>query len=157
MRCHNFVMKCLAVGVTIGVLSYYQSVSTARAAVIAENEAAIAEIEQYNREIQAENARRAAKGQEIVYYYQNGTFEGTGTGYGGPVTVAVTIENDIIMNVEVTQHDKEDPAYFVLAEEIADQILSRQSLDVDTVSGATFSSRGILEAAENAIEAAVKP
>lgn len=150
----NFLGKCVAAAVVMGVLGYYQSVSVARAAVIAENEAAIAEIEQYNREIQIENARRQAAGQEVAYYYQDGTFEGTGTGYGGPVTVAITMECDVITKVEVTKHDAEDPAYFVLAEALTDQIVAGQSLDVDTVSGATFSSKGILEAAENALTAA---
>ncbi len=149
-------MKLITLSVISGTLYYYQSAAVARAAVISENEAEIAEIEQYNLEIQKENARRSASGEEVKYFYQNGTFEGTGTGYGGPITVEMTIENDVITDVTVTKHDAEDPAYFKLAEGLAAQVVSRQSLDIDTVSGATFSSKGILEAAENALDAAEK-
>ena len=95
----------------------------------------------------------ASDGAEAAY--KDGTFEGTGDGDGGPIRVAVTIESDILTEVKVLSHDAEDPAYFVLAEGLTDRILSAQSTDVDAASGATFSSRGIISAVENALKEAV--
>ena len=162
MRYTGFLLKLLTLAAIAGTLFRYQSVASARAAVTAENEAKIAAVEAANREIELENARRrasaaAAAGEEaeVLYYYKDGTFEGTGDGYGGPIRVAVTIESDILTEVKVLSHDAEDPAYFVLAEGLTDRILSAQSTDVDAASGATFSSRGIISAVENALKEAV--
>ena len=51
---------------------------------------------------------------------------------------------------------KEDTAYLDAASAVIDSILEQQSTDVDTVSGATFSSNGILHAAEDALRKAEK-
>lgn len=152
MMYKNFITKLLTLLVIGGVLIYYQSVAVARAAVVAENEAKIAEVEEYNRQIQLENARRQAENT----YYVNGTYEGQGQGYGGPIVVSVTVEYDILTDVHVVSHDGEDPAYYEQAEAIADKVLSGQSTDVDAVAGASFSSRGILEGINNALEKAVR-
>ena len=48
-------------------------------------------------------------------------------------------------------HQGEDSAYLSQAESVIDSILSAQSTDVDTVSGATFSSTGILNAVDDAL------
>lgn len=47
--------------------------------------------------------------------------------------------------------EKEDAAYFEAAQGVIDEILEMQSTDVDVVSGATFSSNGILGAVEDAL------
>ena len=70
--------------------------------------------------------------------------------------VSVTVEYDILTDVHVVAHDGEDPAYYEQAEAIADKVLSGQSTDVDAVAGASFSSRGILEGINNALEKAVR-
>ena len=156
MKYTSFILKLAAVGIICGILYYYQGIAVTRAEIVAENEAQIAEVEAYNREIQLENARREAEaagaaGEEISYYYQDGTFEGTGTGYGGPITVSITLEHDVLTDVQVLSHDAEDPAYYVLAEGLTSKVLAAQSTEVDAASGATFSSKGILEAIDNAL------
>mgnify|MGYP002627188272 FL=1 len=155
MKYANFFLKVICMAVIAFIFYHYQEIAVTRAAIVAENEAAIAEVEEYNLEIQKENAKRAAAAQEVIYYYKDGTYEGTGQGYGGPITVSVTIEYDLLTDVHVLSHEKEDPAYFDLAEPLVNKVMSAQSLDVDTVSGATFSSKGILEAINNALETAV--
>ena len=152
MKYKNFLMKLAAMIMIAGALGYYQQVASARAAIIAENEAKIAEVEAYNREIQLENARRQA----AALYYENGTYEGEGQGYGGPVRVSVTVEYDILTDIHVVSGDGEDPAYLEQAETLIDKCLSGQTTDVDVVTGASFSSRGILEAIGNALDKAVK-
>ena len=83
--------------------------------------------------------------------YKNGTFEGSGTGYGGTITVQVTLQDDTITDVSVTSAPGEDSAYLAQGENVINSIISGQSTDVDTVSGATFSSTGILEAVNDAL------
>lgn len=86
--------------------------------------------------------------------YKNGTFEGSGTGYGGTITVQVTLEDDTITAISVTSAPGEDSAYLSQGENVINSIISEQSTDVDTISGATFSSTGILEAVNDALSKA---
>lgn len=83
-----------------------------------------------------------------------GTYEAEGTGIGGTVKVAVTVSETAIEKVEVLAHSETagicDPAI----ERIPAAIAEKQSLAVDTVAGATITSRAILEAAEAALTAA---
>lgn len=88
--------------------------------------------------------------------YQDGTYTGEAEGFGGTVAVRVTVKNGKITAVDVTSAEKEDSAYLAMAEEIIPKIMEAQSAEVDTVSGATFSSTGIKNAAEQALEKAVK-
>ena len=86
--------------------------------------------------------------------YKNGTYEGSGTGYGGTITVQVTLEDDTITAVSVVSAPGEDSAYLSQGENVINSIISEQSTDVDTISGATFSSTGILEAVNDALSKA---
>ena len=86
--------------------------------------------------------------------YKNGTFEGSGTGYGGTITVQVTLEDDTITAVSVVSAPGEDRAYLSQGENVINSIISEQNTDVDTISGATFSSTGILEAVNDALSKA---
>ena len=88
---------------------------------------------------------------EPALKYQNGTFTGTGEGYYGPVTVSVTISQDVITSIVINSYlDDED--YFGDAQaSVVSSILSRQSPDVSAVSGATYSSKGIMSAVRDAL------
>ena len=68
----------------------------------------------------------------------------------------MAIEYDIITEIKVISHDAEDPAYFEQAEKLVDKVVSGQTTDVDVVAGASFSSRGILEGIDNALDKAVR-
>lgn len=65
------------------------------------------------------------------------------------VTVRVAVENHAVTEIEILRHDN---GLGSKAEKITDEIIGRQSLDVDAVSGATLSSVCILKAVENAVE-----
>ena len=86
--------------------------------------------------------------------YTDGTYEGTGTGFGGSVDVKVTIENGQIQNIEITSAENEDGTYLETAKDVIPKILDAQSADVDVVSGATFSSTGIKDAVADALKKA---
>ena len=80
--------------------------------------------------------------------------EGGAKGFGGMITVLVTVENGTISEIEITSADGEDKAYLSMAEDIIPKIIEAQSADVDTVSGATFSSTGIRDAVSEALKQA---
>ena len=70
------------------------------------------------------------------------------------ITVLVTVENGTISEIEITSADGEDKAYLSMAEDIIPKIIEAQSADVDTVSGAMFSSTGIRDAVSEALKQA---
>lgn len=88
--------------------------------------------------------------------YTDGTYEGSADGFGGNVSVEVEISDGAIAQINVTDAAKEDGAYLTMAEDIIPAIISAQSADVDTISGATFSSTAIKNATKEALEKAVK-
>lgn len=85
--------------------------------------------------------------------YRDGTYYGTGTGFGGKLTVQVDIAGGKIANIKITKHSDGD-SYIQKAQSILSNIISSQSTNVDTVSGATYSSVGIIEAVRNALSQA---
>ena len=83
--------------------------------------------------------------------YKDGTYTGDGQGFGGNIQVQITIADDTLTDIQVVSAEKEDSAYLSQGKAVNDRILEAQSTDVDTVSGATFSSTGILMAVEDAL------
>jgi uncharacterized protein with FMN-binding domain len=66
------------------------------------------------------------------------------------VTLDVTVSNHQITQIDIIEHFCSPIGK--KAEKIISQIIQKQSLDVDTVSGATASSKAILKAVENAVQ-----
>ncbi|MGM9639483.1 MAG: FMN-binding protein [Butyricicoccaceae bacterium] len=85
--------------------------------------------------------------------YKNGTFSGSGEGYWSTITVNVTIQDDVITGITVVSADEDEP-FYSNALTVIDRILALQSTNVDTVSGATYSSGGILDAVAAALAGA---
>jgi uncharacterized protein with FMN-binding domain len=85
--------------------------------------------------------------------YPDGTWTGTAEGRGGALTVEVTVADGKITQIDVGENS-ETASYLATAKAIIDDITSSQSLDVDTVSGATLSSRAIKNATIAAINSA---
>lgn len=86
--------------------------------------------------------------------YKDGTYTGTGTGFRGTTTLSLTISGGEITDVTVVSY-QDDAKYFDHAfQTIASDIISAQSAEVDVVSHATFSSRGIIEAVNDALSQA---
>ena len=80
----------------------------------------------------------------------DGVYKGTGTGYAGNITVSVQIKDKQIVAIDILS-TSDDAAFFNRAKAVIDRIIEGQTLDVDTVSGATFSSNGIISAVKNAL------
>ena len=85
--------------------------------------------------------------------YTDGTYYGEGEGYKSTIRVAVTIANGRISQIDIVSQG-DDAAYFNRAQSLVSSIVSNQTTAVDTVSGATFSSEGILAAVEDALRQA---
>lgn len=82
---------------------------------------------------------------------RDGTYQGQGEGFRGTTSVSVTVESGKITDITVLSYE-DDESFFARAEDvIIDEVINAQSLDVACVSGATFSSNGILEAVANAL------
>ena len=100
------------------------------------------------------NSSSNTKKQIPNYHYKDGTYTGVGEGYGGDIKVTVTVKNGQITNVNVDSAADETPAYFNRAKSLLTTITEKQKWDLDAVTGATFSSEGILEAVSNAMTSA---
>lgn len=94
----------------------------------------------------AENTQTATGSFDLA----DGVYKGSATGFSGPVTVAVTIMDKKITSIDILS-STDDEAFFNRAKGVIDRIISSQSLDVDVVSGATYSSNGIIGAVKNAL------
>ena len=94
-----------------------------------------------------EEKKTVAKG---TFDLEDGVYKGTGTGYAGDITVSVLIKDKQIVSIDILS-SSDDAAFFTRAKVVIDKIIEGQTLDVDTVSGATFSSRGIISAVKNAL------
>ena len=88
--------------------------------------------------------------------FRDGTYTGSAQGFSGTVKVSVTIKGGKISSIKVLSNS-DTPSYFNRARKVISRMISKQSTRVDTVSGATFSSNGIIKATERALKkAAVK-
>jgi len=84
--------------------------------------------------------------------FKAGTYAGESEGLEGPLKVEVTVTADKITDIKVISHNETQGLGSVAVEKMSAAIIEAQSLKVDTVSGATSSSKGVIEAVGNALE-----
>lgn len=101
-------------------------------------------------ETETENAAENTQTATGSFDLADGVYKGSATGFSGPVTVAVTIMDKKITSIDILS-STDDEAFFNRAKGVIDRIISSQSFDVDVVSGATYSSNGIIKAVKNAL------
>ena len=83
--------------------------------------------------------------------FKDGTYKGVGQGYRGETEVKVVVENGNISSITIESY-KDDTQFFNKAKNtIINEIIDSQSTNVKTVSGATYSSKGIIDAVSNAL------
>jgi uncharacterized protein with FMN-binding domain len=86
----------------------------------------------------------------------DGTYTGSADGYGPNLTVSVTVAGGKVSSVEIVSHNEKNSRFYAAPMQlIPEEIISSQSLDVDIVSGATFTSKGIVNAVIDALSGAV--
>ena len=126
----NWLVTCVVIGICLG------SVVAQAEVVEADTSAATADVDS------------RAPGP-----YRNGTFTGSAPGYNGDMTVQVTIKNGWIAQTKITE-TKDDADYIDKIQPLMAAVMEKQTTKTDTVSGATFSSCGFLDAVDQAIEKA---
>lgn len=103
------------------------------------------------REKTADSVKKTAEN-DVGGDFQNGIYTGTGEGYRGKVTVTVKVADGKITELILDDY-ADDKSYMERAKNrIFQEMISRQNTDVDTVSGATYSSNGLIEAVNKALE-----
>ena len=144
MKYKNFLIRLFDLILVLGLLAGYQAVIYSR-----DKEATIAELKSQVNQLQGEKedileaAKNSGKlgtdgasaGQAGTY--KDGTYTGSSQGFGGEIK-------------------GEDEAYLSMAKDIVKTILDKQTTEVDTISGATYSSTGIKNAVGQALEGAAK-
>ncbi|MCR5665405.1 MAG: FMN-binding protein [Eubacterium sp.] len=87
--------------------------------------------------------------------FKDGSYTGSAQGFGGNIDVTVVVDGGKIESINIDSASGEDTAYLDMAVKVIDDIIDTQSLDVDSVSGATYSSNGIKNAVISALEQAI--
>lgn len=83
--------------------------------------------------------------------YADGVYVGSSRGYGGAVRVQVTMENGSITEVEILDASHETKQFLRRAKRLLTTVVEAQSWEVDAISEATYTSRGILGGVQNAL------
>lgn len=76
---------------------------------------------------------------------------GSAEGMGGTLTVKVTMDGDKIAKVEIVSHSESEGISDPAIEAVPDEIVEAQSTEVETISGATVTSKAIIAAVEDAL------
>ena len=88
--------------------------------------------------------------------FKDGTYIGEADGYRPGLKVSVEVKNNTITSIEIIEHNEVNSRFYQKAfDTIPEAILDNQSTDVDTTSGATFSSIGIMNAVNDALSQAL--
>lgn len=132
-----FIVKLVNVAIVAGLVVWFSVWAGQAAAADAEVQAQITAAE-----------RAANRGP----FTTDGAFTGSAQGYGGLVTMQVTIKDGYIDDVRVVSAPGEDAPYLSQAVKLLDDIKAQQTVNVDTVSGCTYSSVGILNGTKEALE-----
>ena len=87
---------------------------------------------------------------------KDGTYTGVADGYGPDLTVSVTVAGNVITAIQVVSHNEQNEKYYGRAiYAVPDAIIAAQTPLVDAISGATYTSEGIMKAVVNALQGAV--
>ena len=133
-----------------GVLSFV----VAAAVTVAMAYSAVSVVEKNNAAKEKAAKEAQAIGAEVsTDSLKDGEYEGTATGYGGPLTVRITVKGGKLTDIKVVSQT-ETPEYFNRAKAVIGKILSSGNVNVDSVSGATISSNAIKKAVADALSKA---
>ncbi|WP_455721587.1 FMN-binding protein [Agathobacter sp.] len=134
------VAVAVAIGVVISLSGYQAKAYEPDTQSVQQTESADTE------SIEADTQEEAAGSFDL----EDGVYKGSATGFKGTVTVAVTIMDKKIVSIDILSAS-DDETFFNRAKGVIDKIIASQTLDVDVVSGATYSSNGIIGAVKNAL------
>ena len=151
MKIKIFLISVINLLIIVGAFGLYQAAALHKA-----DADKIVSLEKKIEQLQSGKGSKAKGGKSGGSTYKDGSYEGSAKGFGGNVVVKVTVKNDKIEKIDLVDASKEDGSYLASAKGVIKSILDKQSTDVDTVSGATFTSTGIINAVISALEKAAK-
>lgn len=135
---------CLAVSLAAcGGSSSTTVASTATSTSTATSEAASSEAA--SSEAASSEAAAADNGDSV-------TLTGEADGFGGKITATVVMSGDTITDVTFDGPDETPDVGGAALETLADEVVAANGTDIDTVSGATFTSQGCIDAAQAALD-----
>lgn len=156
MKYRNFILRTVNLVLILGVLWQYQNTALLRAAAVAQRQQEIKEVEAWNTSVlQAQQAAQKAE-EEKPTGPKDGTYEGSAYGFGDLITVSVTLKDGKMTDIAVLRADGEDKPYYKQAVSVLNEMLKAQSTEVDTVSGATLTADGLIDAVADALGKAVQ-
>jgi len=89
---------------------------------------------------------------EILKYVRDGSYTGEAKGFNGWIRVMVSVQSHRLVEIAILQQQEVAEYWSKVKQKIPQEILEKQNMDVDVVSGATYSSKGLVEAVNNALE-----
>lgn len=158
----SLLMPSLLTGVAIAfVVSHYQPLAFDPNAYASAEQAIAAEIKPVEVTAERQDAQPATGANYSAADYgidasnlKDGVYTGSGQGFKSVITVVVTVSGGKIAAIEIVSAGDDEP-YFSNAKGLIGSVIAAQSTSVDTISGATYSSKGILVAIKNALEKSV--
>lgn len=93
-------------------------------------------------------------GSDEALAFTAGTYTGTGVGYNGPTTVEVTFDDSKITDIKIVDTKETGHVGDTAFEVLIPQMIEANGTGVDAVSGATFSSKALKTAVNDAAEQA---
>ena len=145
----SFWIRAVNLLAVVGILFTYHMVLTIRDS---EEQVARLQAELESTKLEVENDRQTP----MPAGYQDGVYSGEAEGFGGQISLEVTVTDGRVADIQILSAEGEDGAYLSMAEGMFPAIMESQTSEVDTISGATFSSNGIKNAVAQALGKAGK-
>ncbi|MGN0709924.1 MAG: FMN-binding protein [Anaerovoracaceae bacterium] len=157
MKGNGFWIKVIDIILIVGAILFYNQAVYYRNNAKEANKQLKAYADQIEKMQERNKASSAGKKQaSAAKKYKDGKYTGSARGYGGQIVVSVNVKQDVITDIQVVSASGETDTYYNSAVSVIDSILDAQSTDVDSVSGATYSSNGIKNAVKAALAKAKK-
>ena len=154
----GFLVPSIALGATVALSVSQYVPATYAAKTTPVSQAGAAELKQVDTSQVEKQSGEPASGVSLnasdygidAANLKDGVYTGSGTGFSGTITVQVTVAGGKITAIQIVSSG-DDAAYLNRAQAVIPSVIAAQSTSVDTVSGATYSSKGILMAIHNAL------
>ena len=153
MKYRDFILRAVNLVLIFGVLWQYQNTALLRADAVAQRQREIKEVEAWNASVL--QAQQEAE-EEKPTGPKDGIYEGSAYGFGDLITVSVTLKDGKMTDISVLSADGEDKPYYKQAVSVLNEMLNAQSTEVDTVSGATLTADGLIDAVADALRKAAQ-
>lgn len=84
--------------------------------------------------------------------YKTGTYIGTSEGYYSEISVEVNVDDYNIISIEILDHEEPPTISDIVFDKLPPRIIKKNKTLIDVISGATYTSKALLDAVENALE-----